>query len=165
MSFITSLPTPVGQGGGGIANALVGSLEVVAVASAMAIPIGIGAAIFLNEFRSGWLGWFVRFLADTLIGVPAIVVGLVAYAMVVEPMHEFSAISGSVAYAFIMIPIICCPARFWFPPPEVTQDFGRTTARQSASCLRPRAGRRSSSVIQLRALFARAATRMVAAAV
>ena len=91
-SFITSLPTPVGEGGGGIANALVGSLEVVAVASAMAIPIGVGAAIFLNEFQSGWLGWFVRFLADTLTGVPSIVVGLVAYAMVVQPMHAFSAI-------------------------------------------------------------------------
>lgn len=110
-SFITSLPTPVGEGGGGIANALVGSLEVVAVASAMAIPIGVGAAIFLNEFHSGWLGWFVRFLADTLIGVPSIVVGLVAYAMVVQPMHAFSAISGSVAYAFIMIPIILITAQ------------------------------------------------------
>ncbi len=110
-SFITSLPTPVGEGGGGIANALVGSLEVVMVASAMAIPIGIGAAIFLNEFQSGWLGWFVRFLADILIGVPSIVVGLVAYAMVVQPMHEFSAISGSIAYAFIMIPIILITAQ------------------------------------------------------
>ena len=110
-SFITSLPTPVGEGGGGIANALVGSLEVVAVAGAMAVPIGVGAAIFLNEFRSAWLGWFVRFLADTLIGVPSIVVGLVAYAMVVQPMHEFSAISGAVAYAFIMIPIILITAQ------------------------------------------------------
>jgi phosphate transport system permease protein len=110
-SFITSLPTPVGEGGGGIANALVGSLEVVAVASAMAIPIGVGAAIFLNEFQSGWLGWFVRFLADTLTGVPSIVVGLVAYAMVVQPMHAFSAFSGSVAYAFLMIPIILITAQ------------------------------------------------------
>ena len=110
-SFLTSLPTPVGEGGGGIANALVGSLEVVAVASAMAIPIGIGAAIFLNEFQSGWMGWFVRFLADILTGVPTIVVGLVAYAMVVQPMHAFSAVSGSVAYAFIMIPIILITAQ------------------------------------------------------
>ncbi len=109
-SFITSLPTPVGEGGGGIANALVGSLEVVAVASAMAVPIGIGAAIFLNEFQSGWLGWFVRFLADILIGVPSIIVGIVAYALVVEPMRQFSAFSGSVAYAFIMIPIIVITA-------------------------------------------------------
>jgi phosphate transport system permease protein len=110
-SFLTSLPTPVGEGGGGIANALVGSLEVVAVAAAMAIPIGVGAAIFLNEFHSQWLGWFVRFLADTLTGVPSIVVGLVAYALVVQPMHEFSAFSGSVAYAFIMIPIILITAQ------------------------------------------------------
>lgn len=111
LSFVTSLPTPVGEGGGGIANALVGSLMVVVVAAAMAIPIGVGAAIFLNEFQSGSLGWFVRFLADTLIGVPSIVVGLVAYAMVVQPMQEFSAISGSVAYAFIMIPIILITAQ------------------------------------------------------
>jgi phosphate transport system permease protein len=110
-SFITSLPTPVGEGGGGIANALVGSLLVVGVAAAMAIPIGVGAAIFLNEFNSGWLGWFVRFLADTLTGVPSIVVGLVAYAMVVQPWHAFSAFSGSVAYAFIMIPIILITAQ------------------------------------------------------
>jgi phosphate transport system permease protein len=110
-SFVTSLPTPVGEGGGGIANALVGSLLVVAVAAAMAIPIGVGAAIFLNEFHSGWLGWFVRFLADTLTGVPSIVVGLVAYAMVVQPWHAFSAFSGSVAYAFIMIPIILITAQ------------------------------------------------------
>lgn len=106
LSFVTSLPTPVGEGGGGIANALVGSLQVVAVAALMAIPIGVGAAIFLNEFHSGALGWFVRFLADTQLGVPSIVIGLVAYALVVRPMHNFSALSGSVAYAFIMIPII-----------------------------------------------------------
>jgi phosphate transport system permease protein len=110
-SFLTSLPTPVGEGGGGIANALVGSLLVVGVAAAMAIPIGVGAAIFLNEFESGWLGWFVRFLADTLTGVPSIVVGLVAYAMVVQPWREFSAFSGAVAYAFIMIPIILITAQ------------------------------------------------------
>lgn len=110
-SFLTSLPTPVGEGGGGIANALVGSLLVVAVAAAMAVPIGIGAAVFLNEFQSGWLGWFVRFLADTLTGVPSIVVGLVAYAIVVQPWHQFSAFSGSVAYAFIMIPIILITAQ------------------------------------------------------
>jgi phosphate transport system permease protein len=109
--FITSLPTPVGEGGGGIANALVGSLLVVAVAAAMAIPIGVGAAIFLNEFHTRWLGWFVRFLAGTLTGVPSIVVGLVAYAMVVQPWHAFSAFSGSVAYAFIMIPIILITAQ------------------------------------------------------
>jgi len=104
--FLTALPTPVGEGGGGIANALVGSLFIVAVASAMAIPIGVGAAIFLNEFHSRWLGRSVRFLADVLIGVPSIVVGLFAYALVVQPLKQFSGFSGSVAYAFIMIPII-----------------------------------------------------------
>ena len=110
-SFLTSLPTPVGQGGGGIANALVGSLIVVGIASLMAVPIGIGTAIFLNEYQSRWLGWSVRFLADGFTGVPAIVVGLFAYAMVVQPMGSFSAFSGSVAYAFLMIPILVISAQ------------------------------------------------------
>ncbi len=110
-SFLTSLPTPVGEGGGGIANALIGSLIVVGVASLMAIPIGVGAAVFLNEYQSRWLGWFVRFLADVFTGVPAIVVGLFAYAMVVQPMGSFSAFSGSVAYAFLMIPILVITAQ------------------------------------------------------
>lgn len=110
-SFVTSLPTPVGEGGGGIANALVGSLEVVGVAALMAIPIGVGAAVYLNEFNSGPFGPFVRFLADLLTGVPSIVVGLVAYALVVQPMRQFSAFSGAVAYAFIMIPIILITAQ------------------------------------------------------
>ncbi|MBN9567084.1 MAG: phosphate ABC transporter permease PstA [Alphaproteobacteria bacterium] len=110
-SFLTSLPTPVGEGGGGIANALVGSLIVVGIASLMAVPIGVGAAVFANEYRSRWLGWFVRFLADVFTGVPAIVVGLFAYAMVVQPMGSFSAFSGSVAYAFLMIPILVISAQ------------------------------------------------------
>jgi phosphate transport system permease protein len=110
-TFLTALPTPVGEGGGGMANALVGSLLVVGVASVMAIPIGVGTAIFLNEFQSRSLGWFVRFLADVLTGVPAIVVGLFAYAMVVQSMGSFSAFSGSVAYAFLMIPIVIITAQ------------------------------------------------------
>ncbi len=127
-SFLTALPTPVGEGGGGIANALVGSLLVVGVASTMAIPIGVGAAIFLNEFHSRWLGWSVRFLADILVGVPTIVVGLFAYTLVVQPMRNFSGFSGSVAYAFIMIPIILI----------ITQEALRlvpTTLREAALAL------------------------------
>jgi phosphate transport system permease protein len=110
-TFLTGLPAPAGQGGGGIANALVGSLLVVGVALIMAVPIGVGGAIFLNEFQSRWLGWFVRFLADVLTGVPAIVVGLFAYALVVQPMGSFSAFSGSVAYAVLMLPIVIISAQ------------------------------------------------------
>ena len=108
--FLTALPVPAGESGGGIANALVGSLLVVAVASLMALPIGIGAAIFINEFPSHGTGRTIRFLAEVLTGVPAIVVGLFAYDLVVVPWGGFSAFSGSVAYAFIMVPIILISA-------------------------------------------------------
>lgn len=110
-SFVTSLPAPAGEPGGGIANALVGSLIIVALASLMAMPIGVGTAIFLNEFPSFWFGRAIRFLADVLTAVPSIVVGLAVYAMVVAPMGGFSGIAGAVAYAFIMIPIIIITAQ------------------------------------------------------
>jgi phosphate transport system permease protein len=108
--FLTAMPVPAGESGGGIANALVGSVLVVSIASLMALPIGIGAAIFINEFPSHGLGRTVRFLAEVLTGVPSIVVGLFAYALVVLPTGGFSAISGSVAYAFIMVPIVLISA-------------------------------------------------------
>ena len=108
--FLTSLPVPAGETGGGIGNALIGSLLVVAVASLMAIPIGIGAAVFINEFPSHGLGRTVRFLAEVLTGVPSIVVGLFAYALVVQPFGGFSAFAGSVSYGFIMIPVILISA-------------------------------------------------------
>jgi len=108
--FLTAMPAPAGETGGGIANALIGSLLVVIVASLMALPIGIGAAIFINEFPSHGLGHTLRFLAEVLTGVPAIVVGLFAYALVVLPSGGFSAFSGSVAYAFIMVPIVLISA-------------------------------------------------------
>lgn len=104
--FLTGLPKPPGEAGGGIANALVGSLIVVALASVIAVPISLGAAIFINEFPSRRLGNSVRFLAEVLTGVPSIVVGLFAYALVVQPMGKFSGYSGAVAYAVIMIPIV-----------------------------------------------------------
>ncbi len=105
-SFLASMPKPPGEPGGGIVNALAGSLIIVAVAAVMAVPIGVGAAIFVNEFPSFFLGRLVRFVANVLTGVPSIVVGLVAYTLVVAPMHRFSGFSGAVAYAFIMVPII-----------------------------------------------------------
>jgi phosphate transport system permease protein len=108
--FLTALPVPAGESGGGIANALVGSMLVVIVASLMALPIGIGAAIFINEFPSHGTGRTIRFLAEVLTGVPSIVVGLFAYDLVVRPMGGFSAFAGSVSYAFIMVPIILITA-------------------------------------------------------
>jgi len=108
--FLTALPVPAGESGGGIANALVGSLLIVIVASVMALPIGIGAAVFINEFPSHGAGRSIRFLAEVLTGVPSIVVGLFAYSMVVKPWGGFSAFAGSVSYAFIMVPIILISA-------------------------------------------------------
>lgn len=104
--FLTALPLPPGEVGGGIANALVGSILVVACATLFALPIGLGAAVFVNEFPGARLGRGVRFMAEVLTGVPSIVVGLFAYALVVQPMGSFSGLAGSVAYAFIMVPII-----------------------------------------------------------
>ena len=110
-NFLTALPKPAGEPGGGIRNALIGSVIIVALASLMAMPIGIGTAIFLNEFPSFWVGRAIRFLADVLTAVPSIVVGLAVYTLVVRPMGSFSGFSGSVAYAFIMIPIIIITAQ------------------------------------------------------
>lgn len=104
--FLVSMPAPAGELGGGIANAIVGSVLVVGLASVMAVPLGIGAAIYLNEYPSGWLGRAVRFLSDLMIAIPSIVVGLSVFTLVVLPSGHFSGFAGAVAYAFIMIPII-----------------------------------------------------------
>src|SRR5258706_2849110 len=87
--FLTELPLPPGESGGGIANALVGSVLVVLVATVMAMPIGLGAAIFINEFPSARLGRTVRFIAEGLNRVTSLVVGRVAYDMVVQPFGSF----------------------------------------------------------------------------
>jgi phosphate transport system permease protein len=104
--LLTALPTPPGEAGGGIANALVGSLIVVALGALLAVPLSLGAAIFVNEFPSPRLGRSVRFLAEVLTGVPSIVVGLFAYALIVQPTGTFSGFAGAAAYGFIMVPII-----------------------------------------------------------
>ena len=106
VAFFTELPTPVGVEGGGMANAIVGSIIVVGMASLMAVPVGIAAAIYLSEYGRGVFASVVRFVSDVLAGVPAIVAGIVAYALVVAPMGRFSALSGSVALALLMLPII-----------------------------------------------------------
>jgi phosphate transport system permease protein len=102
--FFTALPAPVGEVGGGIGNAIAGSLLLVGLASVIGIPLGVGGGIFLAERGRGRLGDAVRFTAEVLAGVPSIVLGLVAYALVVLPMHHFSAIAGAVALALLMIP-------------------------------------------------------------
>jgi len=104
--FFVNLPAPVGQTGGGMANALYGSLLLVALATAFAVPIGLLAAIFLVEYRSDRLGRTVRFVGELLGGVPSIVVGIFAYTLVVKPLGHFSGWAGGFALGVMMIPIV-----------------------------------------------------------
>jgi len=106
LDFFTKLPTPVGVAGGGLANAIAGSIIVVGMAGAMAVPVGVATAVYLSEYGRGPFASAVRFVSDVLSGVPAIVAGIVAYAVVVTAMGRFSAFSGSVSLALLMLPII-----------------------------------------------------------
>jgi len=106
LQFYTHLPTPVGIPGGGVANAVVGSLMIIAMSSVIAIPIGVLAGIYLALLGRGWLAEAVRFLSDVLTGVPSIAIGLFAYTIIVVPERHFSAISAAVALAVIMLPIV-----------------------------------------------------------
>jgi phosphate transport system permease protein len=104
--FLVNLPKPVGETGGGIANALVGSLLIVFFAALMAIPIGIMGGIYLSENRKSRLANWTRLSVDVLQGTPSIVVGIVIYFWIVKPLSTFSALSGSVALAIMMLPIV-----------------------------------------------------------
>lgn len=107
-AFFTQIPKPVGESGGGMANAIVGSGLLLGLASLIGVPIGIGAGIFLAEFGRGTkLANAVRFTADVLNGVPSIVMGLAIYALIVVPQGHFSAFSGGVALGIMMIPTVC----------------------------------------------------------
>jgi len=105
-TFFTKLPTPVGVPGGGVANAIVGSVEIVLMASVIAVPIGVMAGIYLALFGRGQLAAQVRFFSDVLTGMPSIAIGMFAYALVVIPSGHFSAQSAGVALAVIMLPIV-----------------------------------------------------------
>ena len=105
-AFLTQTPKPVGEAGGGMANAIVGSGFILALASILGVPIGVGAGIYLAEFGRNRFGDVIRFTADVLNGVPSIVIGIVAYAIVVLYQKHFSALAGGVALAIMMIPTI-----------------------------------------------------------
>ena len=107
LAFFTQIPKPEGEIGGGMANAIVGSAVLLAVASVLGIPIGIGGGVYLAEFGRGTrLANAVRFTADVLNGVPSIVMGIAAYSLVVVPMHHYSAMAGGVALGIMMIPTV-----------------------------------------------------------
>jgi phosphate transport system permease protein len=105
--FFIHLPTPVGVPGGGMANALAGTITLVLIACCVGLPVGIFAGIYLAEYgKKGKFAWLVRFTADVLSGVPSIATGIVAYGLLVKTMGHFSAIAGGVALGFMMVPIV-----------------------------------------------------------
>ncbi len=106
LDFLTQAAKPVGEVGGGMRNEILGTLILIVLGSILALPVGLMAGIFLAEFASPRVAAAVRFMADILAGVPSIVVGVFAYAIMVRPMHSYSALSAGVALAIIMIPIV-----------------------------------------------------------
>jgi phosphate transport system permease protein len=104
--FFTGLPAPVGEAGGGMGNALLGSLMLVAVGCAVSIPVGILAGIYLSEFGTGHVGGTVRFCADVMSGIPSITVGIFVYTVLVLRMRHFSLLAGGLALAIIMLPTV-----------------------------------------------------------
>ena len=104
--FFTQLPKPVGETGGGMANAIVGTFELLGLAALIGVPIGVLGGVFLSEYGSGGVNWALRFGADVLNGVPSIIWGMVVYALVVMPMKRFSALAGGIVLGMMMIPLI-----------------------------------------------------------
>jgi phosphate transport system permease protein len=105
-NFFTQLPKPVGEAGGGMANAIVGSGKLLLLAALFGIPIGILGGVYLAEFGGRAVPFVVRYTADLLNGVPSIVIGIFAYAIVVMPVHHFSTVAGGFALGVMMIPIV-----------------------------------------------------------
>ena len=104
-AFFTKLPLPPGEDGGGMANAIVGSAEMVGLAALIGLPIGFMGGIYLAEFSGKTMGFAIRYTADLLNGVPSIVIGIFAWALVVVPLHSFSGLAGAVALGIMLIPI------------------------------------------------------------
>ena len=105
-AFFTHMPKPVGETGGGMANAIVGTLILVGLGSLLAVPVGVASGIYLAEYGRGRFAAVVRYTADVLAGVPSIVIGVATYGLVVIPMGHFSAIAGGVALGILMLPTI-----------------------------------------------------------
>lgn len=104
--FFVNMPKPAGEPGAGMANALVGTLILIGIASAIGLPIGIGAGLYLADFKGSRLATVVRFLADVLNGLPSIVVGIFAWQFLVRPVGHFSALAGGVALAAMLVPMV-----------------------------------------------------------
>jgi len=105
-TFLTHLPKPVGEIGGGISNAIIGTLLLIVISTAFSVPVGVFAGIFLCEYRKGRFAYFVKLAIEILQGIPSIVIGIIAYIWVVLPMGSFSGLSGGVALGLMMLPVI-----------------------------------------------------------
>lgn len=104
--FLSQLPRPIGESGGGVFNAIVGSFYLIVLSSVLSIPVGIAAGVYLAERQEGRLSGMVRLCVVVLQGTPSIVIGIIAYAWVVAPFHGFSALSGGIALGIMMLPVI-----------------------------------------------------------
>jgi phosphate transport system permease protein len=104
--FFVQNPAPPGESGGGVANAIVGTLIIVGLAGVVGLPIGIGAGVYLAEYGSNRFAWMVRFVADVLNGTPSIVVGIFVWTFLVKPMGHFSALAGGIALSILLIPMV-----------------------------------------------------------
>ncbi|HEY2328495.1 MAG TPA: phosphate ABC transporter permease PstA [Verrucomicrobiae bacterium] len=105
-AFFTQLPKPVGETGGGMGNAIVGTFVLLGQAAFIGVPVGVLGGVFLSEYGGTKLNWWIRFAADILNGVPSITWGIVVYALMVVPMHGFSALAGGVVLGMMMIPLV-----------------------------------------------------------
>ena len=105
-AFFTQLPKPVGEAGGGMGNAIVGTFILLAQAAVIGVPVGVLGGVFLSEYGGTKLNWWIRFAADILNGVPSITWGIVVWGLLVVPMHGFSALAGGVVLGLMMIPLV-----------------------------------------------------------
>ncbi len=145
VDFFTQMPKPVGEAGAGMANAIVGTLILIAIACAIGLPIGIGAGLYLADYRGTRLATVVRFLADVLNGLPSIVIGIFAWQFLVRPLGHFSALAGGVALAAMMIPMVTRTTEEMVRPRSDRAPRGGARARlfarahrRSPSCCAPR---------------------------
>jgi phosphate transport system permease protein len=105
-NFLVSLPKPMGESGGGISNALIGTVLLILTASVISVPLGVFAGIYLSEYKKGQFSYFSRLSLEILQGIPSIVIGIIAYIWIVIPMRSFSLLSGGIALAIMMLPVV-----------------------------------------------------------
>jgi phosphate transport system permease protein len=106
LDFFTKMPQPVGESGGGMANAISGTLILIGIAASIGVPVGIGAGMYLAEHRTNFLANVVRFLSDVLNGIPSIVIGIFAWELLVRPVGHFSALAGGIALGAMIVPLV-----------------------------------------------------------